>query len=78
MQRLWVFENWVLGSICGPKRDWVTRVWRKLHNEVFTYQYRSPKMFRVIKSRRMGWPGHETRTGNRVGACRVLVGDLSE
>jgi len=24
MQRLRVFENWVLGRICGPKRDEVT------------------------------------------------------
>jgi hypothetical protein len=76
-QRRWVFENWVLGRICGPKRDEVTGECRKLH-EVFTDQYRSPKMFRVIKSRIMGCAGHVTRTGDRVGACRVLVGDLRE
>ena len=72
-----MFQNWVLGRICGPKRDEVTGEWRKLHNEVFTDQYGSPKMFRVIKSR-MGWAGHVTRTGDRVGACRVLVRDLTE
>jgi hypothetical protein len=31
--RLRVFENWVLRRIFGPKRDEVTGVWRKLHNE---------------------------------------------
>jgi hypothetical protein len=28
-----VFENMVLRRIFGPKRDEVTREWRKLHNE---------------------------------------------
>jgi hypothetical protein len=32
-QRLRVFENRVLRSIFGPKRDEVTGGWRKLHNE---------------------------------------------
>jgi len=73
-----VFENWVLGRICGPKTDEVTGECRRLHNEMFTGQYRSPKMFRVINSRRMGWAGHVTRRGYRVGACRVLVADLRE
>ena len=73
MQRLRVF-----GRICGPKRDVVTREWRRLHNEVFTDRHRTPKMFRVIKSRRMGWAGHVARTGDRVGACRVLVGYLQD
>ena len=31
--RLRVFENGVLGIIFGPKRDEVTREWRRLHNE---------------------------------------------
>jgi len=31
--RLKVFENRVLRTIFGPKRDKVTREWRKLHNE---------------------------------------------
>jgi len=52
MQRLRVFENWVPGRICGPKRDEVTGQWRRLHDEVFTDQYCSPIMFPVIKSRR--------------------------
>jgi hypothetical protein len=32
-QRLRVFENGVLRRIFGPKRDEVTREWRRLHNE---------------------------------------------
>jgi hypothetical protein len=32
-RRLRVFENRVLRGIFGPKRDEVTREWRKLHNE---------------------------------------------
>jgi hypothetical protein len=35
----------VLGRLCGPKRDEVTGEWRRMHNEVFTDQYRSPKCF---------------------------------
>jgi hypothetical protein len=31
--RLKVFENRVLRKIFGPKRDEVTREWRKLHEE---------------------------------------------
>jgi hypothetical protein len=31
--RLRVFENRVLRRIFGPKRDEVTKGWRKLHNE---------------------------------------------
>jgi hypothetical protein len=32
-RRLRVFDNRVLRRIFGPKRDEVTREWRKLHNE---------------------------------------------
>jgi len=52
-RRLRVFENRVLRGIFGPKRDEVTREWRKLHNEEINDVYSSPYMFRVIKSRRM-------------------------
>jgi len=31
-----VFENWVLRRIFGPKREEVTREWRKLYNELTT------------------------------------------
>jgi hypothetical protein len=56
--RLRVFENRVLRRIFGPKRDEVTGVWRKLHNEVLHGLYTSPSNVRVIKARRMRWAGH--------------------
>jgi hypothetical protein len=45
------FENRVLRRIFGPKRDEVTRGWRKLHNEELRDLYSSPSIIRVIKSR---------------------------
>jgi hypothetical protein len=33
--RLRVFDNRVLRSVFGPKRDEVTGKWKKLHNEEF-------------------------------------------
>jgi hypothetical protein len=44
--------NRLLRRIFGPKRDEVTREWRKLHNEDFNDLY-SPNIFGVIKSRRI-------------------------
>ena len=53
-----MFESGVLRKIFGAKRDEVTGEWRKLHKEELNDLYCSPKIFRVIKSRRMGWAGH--------------------
>jgi hypothetical protein len=53
-----VFENRVLGRIFGPKRDEVTREWRKLHSEGTNDLYCSPNIVRVIRSRRMRWAEH--------------------
>jgi hypothetical protein len=47
--RLRVFENRVLRRIFGPKRDEVTRGWRKLHNEELHNFYSSPNIIRMIK-----------------------------
>jgi hypothetical protein len=72
--RLRVFENRVLRRIFGPKRDEVTRVWRKLHNEELHGLYSSPSIVRVIKARRMRWTGHVARMEEVRGAYNILVG----
>jgi len=51
--RMRVFENMVLRRVFGPKRDEVTRKWRKLHNEELRDLYTLPNIVRVVKSRRM-------------------------
>jgi hypothetical protein len=48
-----VFENRVLRGIFGPKRDEVTRGWRKLHNEELRDLYSSPSIIRIIMSSKM-------------------------
>ena len=52
----------MLRSILGPKRDEVTGEWRKLHIEDLSDLYSSPKIVRLIKSRRMRWAGNVART----------------
>ena len=73
VRRLRVFENRVWRRIFGPKRDEVTREWRKLHNEELNDLYSSSSIVRVIKSRRMRWAGHVAPMGERRGVYRVLV-----
>jgi hypothetical protein len=64
----------VLRRIFGPKRDEVTGVWRKLHNEELHGLYSSPSIARVIKARRMRWAGHVARMGEVRVAYNILVG----
>jgi hypothetical protein len=61
-----VFKNKELRRIFGPKRDEVTGVWRKVHNEEFRDLYSSPSIIRIITSRRMKWTGQVARMGKRV------------
>jgi hypothetical protein len=57
-----VFENRVLRRIFGPKRDEVTGVWRKLHNEELHNLYSSPSIIGMNNLRRMRWAGHVAHT----------------
>jgi hypothetical protein len=71
--RLRVFENRVLKRIFGPKRE-EDGSWRKLHNDELHNLCSSPKIGRVIRSRRMRWAGHVALMGEGRGVYRVLVG----
>jgi len=66
-----VFENRVLRSIFGPKRDKVKGEWWKLCNKELNNLYSSHNIVRVIKLRRMSWTGHVARMGVRRGVHRV-------
>jgi hypothetical protein len=55
----------VLRGIFGLKRDEVIGGWRKLHNGDLHKLYSSPSVIRMMKSRRLKWEGHITRTGRR-------------
>jgi hypothetical protein len=68
------FKLYVLRRIFGPKRDEVTRGWRKLHNEELHGLYSSPSIIRVIEARRMRWAGYVARMGVVRGAYNILVG----
>ena len=68
--RLREFENRVLWRIFGPKRDEVTREWRKL----LTGLYFSPNNVQVINLRKMRWAGHVAHTGEISDVYSVLVG----
>jgi hypothetical protein len=69
--RLRVFQNRVLRTL-GPKKDEVTREWRKLHNEGLNDLYSSPSIVQVIKSRMRA--GHAAHRGESRGVYRVLMG----
>jgi hypothetical protein len=60
-----VFENRVLRRIFGPKRDEETGGWRKLHNEELHNMYPSPRVIRMISSRRIRQAGQVARTERR-------------
>jgi hypothetical protein len=63
-----VFENRVLRRIFGPKRDEVTRGWRKLHNEELHGLYSSPSIIGI----RMKWARNVARIGQKRNAYRLL------
>jgi hypothetical protein len=70
-----VFENRVLRRIFGPKRDEVTKEWRKLNNEELKDLHSSPNIVRVMKSRRMRWAEYVARMAEMRDVYRILVGN---
>jgi hypothetical protein len=68
MPRLRVFENKVLRRIFGPRRDGVTGVWGKLHNEDIHNFHSSPSIFLMIMLTRMKLAGHVARMGEGRGS----------
>jgi hypothetical protein len=48
--------------------------WRRLHNEELHCLYRSPNIFRVIKSRRLRCAGRVARMEERKSALKILTG----
>jgi len=62
-RRLRLFENRVLRTIFGLKRDEGTGEWRKLHNEELNDLYPLPNIAQVITWRIMRWAGHVARMG---------------
>jgi hypothetical protein len=76
-RNLRVSVNRVLRRILEPKKDEVTGKWRKLHSEELKELY-LPNIVRVIKSRRIGWTGHEARIGDRRVHTGFWCGNLRE
>jgi hypothetical protein len=76
-RRLRVFENRVLRRTFGPKKQEVTRDWRRLHNKEFNDLYSSPNIISAIKSR-LRWAGRVARMGESRGAYRVLGRNMTE
>jgi len=77
-RRLKVFENRVLRSIFGYKREELTKEWRKLHNEELKDLYSSTSIIRLTKWRRMGWAVHVAYMGKAEVYMRFWWGNLRE
>jgi hypothetical protein len=73
-----VFENRAPRRIVGRKREKVAGGWRRLLNEELHNLYSSADVIKVMKSRRMSWPGHVARMGDMRSAYTVLVGKPKE
>jgi hypothetical protein len=58
----------VLRRVFGPKRDEVTRGWRRLHNEKLRDLHSSPSVIRMTKPRRVRWAGYVAGMGEKMNA----------
>jgi hypothetical protein len=69
-----VFENRLLRTLIGPKRDDAIGGWRGLHYEEFHVLYPSPSIIRIKESRRVRWAEQVAQLGEKRNAYRLLVG----
>jgi hypothetical protein len=67
--RLKVFENRVLRSTFGPKRDEVKGEWKSLYNEEMNVLYSSPNIIRVKKKIEKNTMGGECSTHGGEKRC---------
>jgi len=73
-RRLWVFENRVLRTVFGPKRDEVTGSGKDCIMRSLMICTHTPNIDRVIISRIRRWVGHVARMGERRSIYRDLLG----
>ena len=66
-RKLRVFQNMVFRRIFGPRRNEVMGEWRRMNDEELNDLYPSPKVVRVLKSRRMRWAGDVACMGGERG-----------
>jgi hypothetical protein len=69
-----VSEYRALRRTFGPKMEEVAGDWRRLHNEELRSLYPPPGVIKAIELKRMRWPGHVARIGDKRNACKILVG----
>ena len=62
--------------IFGRKRD-ENGEWRRLNDQELCNSYRSPNIFRVIKSRRVRWADHLARMEEGRSAFKILIGETT-
>ena len=70
-----VFENKVLRTLSGAKRDEITREWRRLHNELHAW-HSSPNIIKNLKWRRLRRTGHVARMKQSRNAYRDVDGRI--
>jgi hypothetical protein len=71
-----VFGNRVLRRIFGQKRNEVKGSWIKLHEKELHDLYFSPRIIRIIKSRRMRWAVHVAGIVKKRNVYNIFVGKL--
>jgi hypothetical protein len=66
--------NKLLRRTFGPKREDMSRGWRKLHNEKLYNLHSSSCTITIVKTMMIRWAEHVALTGEKRNAYRILVG----